>query len=71
MTKPADFYNNVVATMKYLDSVLPSGSHVLLTGLANGNSKLVDLNHLKQLNKFILIFKEPFCMMPLLIEYIH
>lgn len=71
MTKPADFYNNVVATMKYLDSVLPSGSHVLLTGLANGNSKLAFINHFKQLNKFVRIFKEPFCMMLSLTEYIH
>lgn len=36
MTKPADFYNNIVTTLQYLDTVLPRGSHVLLTGLANG-----------------------------------
>ena len=37
MTKPDEFYNNVVTVMEYLDTVLPNGSHVLLTGLANGS----------------------------------
>lgn len=36
MTKPDEMYNNVVTVMEYLDTVLPSGSHVFLTGLANG-----------------------------------
>ena len=37
MTKPKEFYENVVNAMEYLDTILPSGSHVLLTGLANGS----------------------------------
>jgi len=37
MTKPDELYSNVVSTMEYLDTVLPNGSHVLLTGLANGS----------------------------------
>ena len=37
MTKPQDFYNAVLETMQYLDTRLPNGSHVLLTGLANGS----------------------------------
>lgn len=36
MTPPDEFYRNVVAAMDYLDTVLPAGSHVFLTGLANG-----------------------------------
>ena len=36
MTKPDEFYANVIETMTYLDTVLPAGSHVFLTGLANG-----------------------------------
>ncbi len=39
MTKPDDFYNNIVKTLQYLDTILPNGSHVLLTGLANGKTK--------------------------------
>jgi acyloxyacyl hydrolase len=37
MTKPKEFYENVVNAMEYLDTILPNGSHVLLTGLANGS----------------------------------
>lgn len=37
MTKPSDFYNAVVDAMNYLDTRLPFGSHVMLTGLANGS----------------------------------
>jgi acyloxyacyl hydrolase len=37
MTKPDVFYNNIVSTMEYLDTILPKGSHVMLTGLANGS----------------------------------
>lgn len=37
MTKPDEFYKNVIDAMDYLDTVLPAGSHVFLTGLANGN----------------------------------
>ena len=43
MTKPDEFYNNVITTMQYLDTVLPKGSHVFLTGLANG--KLARFTH--------------------------
>ena len=37
MTKPDEFYNNVIQAMDYLDTVLPPGSHIFLTGLANGS----------------------------------
>ena len=37
MTKPDELYANAVDTMNYLDTVLPFGSHVLLTGLVNGS----------------------------------
>jgi acyloxyacyl hydrolase len=37
MTKPKEMHDNVVNTMQYLDTKLPAGSHVLLTGLANGS----------------------------------
>ena len=37
MTKPDVFYNNIVKTLEYLDTKLPNGSHVFLTGLANGS----------------------------------
>jgi len=36
MTTPAEFYNNTVATLKYLDTVLPPGSHVAILGLVDG-----------------------------------
>jgi hypothetical protein len=38
MTKPQDFHDNILSTLKYLDDILPNGSHVLLTGLANGKT---------------------------------
>jgi acyloxyacyl hydrolase len=44
MTKPEDFYNSVVASLEYLDTVLPMGSHVMLVGLAHG-SVLYDTMH--------------------------
>ncbi|CAF0849295.1 unnamed protein product [Brachionus calyciflorus] len=37
MTKPNVFYENIVEILGYLDTVLPNGSHVMLTGLANGS----------------------------------
>ena len=37
MTKPQQFHDAVLASMQYLDTKLPPGSHVLLTGLANGS----------------------------------
>lgn len=37
MTKPEVFYNSIIRSMEYLDTRLPFGSHVLLTGLANGS----------------------------------
>lgn len=40
MTKPDEFYNNVIQAMDYLDTVLPAGSHIFLTGLANGTKLL-------------------------------
>lgn len=42
MTTLKEMHENVVKTMQYLDTKLPAGSHVLLTGLANG-SMLYDL----------------------------
>jgi acyloxyacyl hydrolase len=44
MTKPEDFYNSVVASLEYLDTVLPMGSHVMLVGVAHG-SVLYDTMH--------------------------
>jgi acyloxyacyl hydrolase len=44
MTTPDEMYKNVMATLAYLDTVLPKGSHVLTTGLGNG-SLLYDLLH--------------------------
>ena len=43
MTKPDDFYNNLFKTLEYLDTVLPNGSHILLTGLANGKTRSCNL----------------------------
>ena len=37
MTKPTDFYNYIVTALNFLDTKLPSGSHVVMTGLANGS----------------------------------
>ncbi|CAH1270439.1 AOAH [Branchiostoma lanceolatum] len=37
MTKPDEFRKNMLDTLQYLDGVLPAGSHVWLTGLANGS----------------------------------
>jgi acyloxyacyl hydrolase len=42
MTTPEEMRANVLATLTYLDTVLPNGSHVVATGLANG-SYLYDL----------------------------
>jgi acyloxyacyl hydrolase len=44
MTTVEEMRANVLATLSYLDTVLPQGSHVLTTGLANG-SYLYDLLH--------------------------
>ena len=44
MTTVEEMYSNVMATLTYLDTVLPNGSHVLATGLGNG-SYLYDLLH--------------------------
>lgn len=35
-TKPAEFKANIMKLLGYLDSVLPSGSHVFLFGLVDG-----------------------------------
>ncbi|CAF3362404.1 unnamed protein product [Rotaria socialis] len=37
MTTVAEMTQNVLTTLQYLDTVLPKGSHVLTTGLANGS----------------------------------
>ena len=37
MTPPDVFESNVIKTMLYLETTLPKGSHVVLTGLANGS----------------------------------
>jgi acyloxyacyl hydrolase len=42
MTTIEEMHGNVMATLFYLDTILPKGSHVLTTGLANG-SYLYDL----------------------------
>ena len=36
-TPPDVFYKSIIESMQYLDTRLPIGSHVLLTGLANGS----------------------------------
>jgi len=36
MTTPEEFYENVVGAMKYLDTILPAGSHVVFFGLVDG-----------------------------------
>lgn len=35
-TSPQEFYNNVVESLDYLDTVLPTGSRVMLIGLVDG-----------------------------------
>ncbi|CAF5112606.1 unnamed protein product, partial [Rotaria socialis] len=44
MTTYEEMYNRTLAGLAYLDTVLPIGSHVLTTGLANG-SILYELLH--------------------------
>ncbi|XP_041501651.1 acyloxyacyl hydrolase [Microtus oregoni] len=55
MTTPEQMYSNVMQTLKYLDSHLPNGSHVILYGLPDGTflwDRLHDQYHpLGQLNK--------------------
>lgn len=36
MTTPKEMLSNVVQALQYLDSRLPNGSHVILTGLVDG-----------------------------------
>lgn len=36
MTTPKEMLSNVVQALRYLDSRLPNGSHVILTGLVDG-----------------------------------
>ncbi|GAM20502.1 hypothetical protein SAMD00019534_036770 [Acytostelium subglobosum LB1] len=36
MTTPAEFANNTLRTLEYLDTILPMGSHIVFTGLADG-----------------------------------
>ncbi|NXE95956.1 AOAH hydrolase, partial [Menura novaehollandiae] len=55
MTTPKEMLSNVVQALRYLDSRLPNGSHVILTGLVDGRflwDNLHDRYHpLGQLNK--------------------
>ncbi|XP_063262641.1 acyloxyacyl hydrolase isoform X2 [Prinia subflava] len=55
MTTPKEMLSNVVKALRYLDSHLPNGSHVILTGLVDGRflwDNLHDRYHpLGQLNK--------------------
>ncbi|RMC05362.1 hypothetical protein DUI87_18551 [Hirundo rustica rustica] len=55
MTTPKEMLSNVVQALRYLDSHLPNGSHVILTGLVDGRflwDNLHDRYHpLGQLNK--------------------
>jgi len=37
MTTPEEFTTNVMTTLKYLDTILPSGSHVVFIGLLHGH----------------------------------
>lgn len=36
MTKPEDFYVDALKSLRYLDTVLPAGSHMSLFGVADG-----------------------------------
>ncbi|NXF70054.1 AOAH hydrolase, partial [Ciccaba nigrolineata] len=55
MTTPKEMLSNVVQALRYLDSCLPKGSHVILTGLVDGRflwDNLHDRYHpLGQLNR--------------------
>ncbi|XP_042331105.1 acyloxyacyl hydrolase [Sceloporus undulatus] len=55
MTQPKEMHTNVLQTLRYLDSYLPKGSHVILIGLVDGRflwDNLHDRYHpLGQLNK--------------------
>ncbi|XP_006887687.1 PREDICTED: acyloxyacyl hydrolase [Elephantulus edwardii] len=55
MTTPEKLYSKVMQTLKYLDSRLPNGSHVIFYGLADGTFLWDHLNNryhpLGQLNK--------------------
>ncbi|XP_055974502.1 acyloxyacyl hydrolase isoform X2 [Sorex fumeus] len=55
MTTPEKFYSKVMQTLKYLNSHLPKGSHVILHGLPDGNFLWDHLHNryhpLGQLNK--------------------
>ncbi|NXS57099.1 AOAH hydrolase, partial [Brachypteracias leptosomus] len=57
MTTPKEMFSNVVQALQHLDSLLPNGSHVILTGLVDGRflwDNLHDRYHpLGQLNKDI------------------
>lgn len=37
MTTPEQFYNNTLSTLRFLESKLPPGSHVILIGLIDGS----------------------------------
>lgn len=47
MTKPEDFYRNVMELFEWLDTKLPNGSHVFILGLANGSILYDKLAHEK------------------------
>ena len=36
MTKPQDFKQNILKLLRYLDSTVPEGSHLMLLGLGDG-----------------------------------
>jgi len=36
MTTPTEFYDNIVKILKFLDTVVPAGSHLVTVGLADG-----------------------------------
>ncbi|NWZ92261.1 AOAH hydrolase, partial [Nesospiza acunhae] len=58
MTTPKEMLSNVVQALRYLDTHLPNGSHVILTGLVDGRflwDNLHDRYHpLGQLNKDVM-----------------
>ena len=56
MTTPQEFYQNVVGAMKYLDGVLPAGSHVYFVGLVDGRI-LYDTMSERFINKCLFFVK--------------
>lgn len=63
MTTPKEMLSNVVQALQYLDSRLPNGSHVILTGLVDGRflwDNLHDRYH--PLGKYEMLRGPPGCL---------